>query len=187
MLIEATQRLCDDHRNIERILVLIRLQVDHMDDEDQDALKLLMNAIGYMQAYPGPVHHRQEDAIIGRLSASDPDIACTFERLKHQHRRFEEQEAELLQLLSRAQEGDAQACGKMREVARLYCKEHADHIDLEERILCPYALKALRNSDWRKIAAEFSGMGDPLFVPNMMNRYGNLYDCLMAMPPPRTH
>jgi len=162
---EVIQSLCDEHRNIERVLLLIRFQAETLQGtRDLQAFELLTNAIGYMHNYPGVTHHPCEEIILSRLPAMHSPSVRLCEEVKDQHKRFANQESVMLRLIRQAQAGDAQACGQLKQVATEYCAEQAKHITSEEAELFPLADKHLQDEDWQEVYQRSKSVIDPILA-----------------------
>src|ERR1700743_3052723 len=67
--------LTDTHRNMERVLMLMRFQLDSLRQQNHaSAYILLGNAIGYMHRYPNLVHPPIEDLICAKLGHKLPEL-----------------------------------------------------------------------------------------------------------------
>ena len=114
---EIARDLTDAHRNMERVLTLIQLQVDSLrSGSDAEGFLLLHNAVGYMHNYPGVIHHPTEELIFGKLIKHAPQTRTVCTRLHDQHEGFRNQEVTLLQRIRSAQGGDLGACRQVKEI-----------------------------------------------------------------------
>lgn len=178
---EIVRTLLDGHRIMERVLTLIRLQVDMLrTTTDAAGFALLTSAVGYMHTSPRLLHHPAEENIFDRLIRHAPHTLALCRRLSEQHKGFGRQETVLLRRLRGAQCGDAAACRDVQQMGTLYCLEHANHIRNEETEALPQAIKWLPETDWRKIGEDSELLADPYSEANALKRYGSLYDYLMA-------
>jgi hemerythrin-like domain-containing protein len=177
---EIARDLTDAHRNMERVLTLIQLQVDSLKSaSDAEGFLLLSNAVGYMRNYPGVIHHPTEELIFGKLIKHAPETRSVCTRLHDQHEAFREQETVLLRRIRSAQSGDLGACRQVKEIGSSYCAEHASHIRSEEVDMLPWAVKWLNAGDWQEIGERSRAMIDPALEQNDLKQYDNLYDYLM--------
>jgi hemerythrin-like domain-containing protein len=177
---EIARDLIDAHRNMERVLTLIQLQVDSLKPgADAEGFQLLGNAVGYMRNYPGVIHHPTEELIFGKLVMNAPDTRLLCVRLHDQHENFREQEEVLLRRIRNAQAGDLDACRDIRRIGTAYCAEHANHIRSEELDMFPQAIKWLNAYDWDQIGESARLIIDPTLGRNDLKQYDNLYDYLM--------
>lgn len=173
--------LSNEHRNIEMVLGLIRLNIRFLSPKDKDALQLLTNAIGYMQNYPALVHDAKDKLLAEKLLRRDPSMAEACNKLRDLRQRFRDQELEMLRLLWRVRAGSHEACERLKQTAGDYCTRHADYIRTEEQLVLPAAVDSLPDADWREIAERFGSVADPLFGARVVHNKEALYDRLMAM------
>jgi hemerythrin-like domain-containing protein len=178
---QVIQSLCDEHRNIERVLLLIRFQAETLQGvQDLQGFELLTNAIGYMHNYPGVTHHPCEEIMLARLPALHLASARICNLVKEQHKTFANQESAMLQLIRKAQAGDIDACTRLKEIGIDYCKEQAKHITSEESELFLLAGEYLPDKDWQEIAERSKSVIDPVFGQGVLQHYQSLYDYLMS-------
>jgi hemerythrin-like domain-containing protein len=178
---EIAYDLTEAHRNMERVLTLIQLQMDSLKDgSDPDGFLLLSNAIGYMRNYPGVIHHPVEELIFGKLIQHAPETRTVCARLHEQHQTFRQRESTLLRRIHSAQAGDMGACQQVKTAGKAYCTEHANHIRSEEVDLIPWAVRWLDEDDWTEIHARARASIDPALERNDLKQYDNLYDYLMS-------
>ncbi|MHB8404622.1 MAG: hemerythrin domain-containing protein [Gammaproteobacteria bacterium] len=178
---EVVQFLCDEHRNMERVLLLIRFQIDMLRGvHDLQGFALLTNAIGYMHNYPGIMHHPCEEIMLARLPALLSSATAICGQVAEQHRLFGSQESTMLLQIREAQAGDTGACGRLKEIGTSYCTVQADHMNTEELEVFPNALKLLPEEDWQEVMAISRAVIDPIFGLGALRRYESLYDYLMT-------
>ena len=179
---QITRNLTDGHRNMERVLTLVRLQLDSIRDDVADGadFRLLGNAVVYMRDYPGVNHHPVEEMIFQKLTGYSPEhgVACT--QLAGQHRSFGERESGLLHHIRRASPGDEMARRHVKDLGTAYCADHSSHIRAEEAELFPGAVRWLTPLDWQEVARRSRDTIDPALKERELKRYDNLYDRLMA-------
>lgn len=177
---EIAHDLPEAHRNMERVLTLIQLQMDSLKEgSDPDGFLLLSNAIGYMRNYPGVLHHPVEELIFGKLVKRAPETRTVCARLHDQHQSFRQRESTLLRRIRSAQAGDVAACRQVKTLGKAYCTEHANHIRSEEIDVIPWAVRWLGAEEWAEIGAQARASIDPSLERNDLKQYDNLYDYLM--------
>jgi hemerythrin-like domain-containing protein len=169
---------------MERVLVLIRLQLDSLHaGTDASGFRLLRNAVGYMHDYPGVVHHPAEDIMFRMLVSRTREAAPLCQLLSDQHREFHEQETQLLRDLDLAQQGDAGARKRLHGKGLEYCEEHAAHIRLEEAEVLPLAIAKLRAEDWQAVSDGTRALTDPVFGREASRQQSSIYEQLMSLSP----
>lgn len=167
---------------MERVLTLIRFQLDSFTGlTDIQGLALLHTAFGYMQGFPGLVHHPAEEILLARLPGHRTDSAAACEKLAQQHAWFGRHESAMLLRMQQARSGDELACRRLQPMGISYCLEHAAHFAMEESEVFPQALEHLPDEDWTEIRARLHSVPDPIFEGQALLHYGNVYDALMAL------
>ena len=178
-----THALREQHICMLRILTLIRVHAKGLHTDDAHALQVLTKAVGYMNGFPTFIHHPNEDAMFARLAEADSALRETCDHLHQQHAAFSELEMEMLHHLGRAQAGDRASCALVRDIGATYCRDHAEHISVEEEVIIPRALEVLQREDWKAVTAAAKIAIDPVFGPEATVRYGNLYAYLLSQDP----
>lgn len=179
---EITRSLTDGHRNMERVLTLIRFQLDSMREEEGGEppnFKLLGNAFVYMRDYPGVNHHPVEEMIFDKLVGYVPEHRLVCSQLTGQHKSFGGREEGLIQHIRRARLGDEMARRHVKDLGIAYCAEHSSHIRSEEVDVLPGATRWLTPTDWQEVARRSRATIDPGLEQRELKRYDNLYDRLM--------
>ena len=176
-----TRDLTDGHRNMERVLTLVRFQLDSIRDGEPGRvdLKLLGNALIYMRNYPGVNHHPVEEMIFEKLKGYAPEHGIACAQLTGQHRIFGERETGLLHHIRRARLGDEMSRRHVKDLGTAYCADHSSHIRSEETEVFPGAVRWLTPLDWQQVARRSRETIDPELQERELKRYDNLYDRLM--------
>ena len=154
--------LREEHRNIEKVLLVLEQELDVFDRREQPDYEVLQAVIGYFQDYPERCHHPKEDMVFAKLKARDPVAAESVGDLVAEH----QEETKRLQRLAQAIESVLAGREMLRTsfdaIARNFIEHERSHIDMEERALFPAAVKALRPEDWAGIDARLNDKQDPL-------------------------
>jgi hemerythrin-like domain-containing protein len=154
--------LHEEHRNIEKVLLVLEQELDVFDRREQPDYEVLQAIINYFQDYPHRCHHPKEDMVFEKLKARDPAAAESVGDLEAEH----QEEAKRLQRLAQAIENILTGREILRKsfaaIMRNFIEHERRHIDMEERALFPAALKALRPEDWAGIDARLNDRQDPL-------------------------
>lgn len=175
------QGLSNAHRKMERVLTLIRLQLDMLrTTSSMPGFTLLKNAIGYMRNYPGIAHHPMEEIIFARLAEHAPEARKLCVSLQDQHNDFGRTESALLGHIRSAKSGNPAARQHLLQAGVAYCATHAGHIRSEENEAFPLAIKCLPEVEWRKIGDLAVRLIAPLPSEGALDSYESLYDYLMA-------
>ncbi len=179
MAANVIDKLHHEHANMRRILILVRLQLDLLERQGMPDFVLLTNALYYMRKFPSIVHHPKEDFIFGKLLAADASVKQEVDRMRRQHEEIYVLEDRLINLVLEVQAGKRELCSRLLELGRLYLKTQAEHVETEERVLFPRALRVLKQKDWKEVRNKSSSIEDPLFGKQVTERYRYLYDYLL--------
>lgn len=181
---KIVELLTNAHRMIEHIITLIRLQADmlHRETEAQE-LAFLQRAIAYMNNYPGLIHHPAEEMIFDHLVKKRSDALQLCAKLVDQHKEFSILETTVLEYIGQAHCGNKDAFELIKKLSDTYCREHADHLALEENEMLPRAISVLAPDDWRDVACRSNLHMDPLGNVDVLKNHDNLYDYIMSTNP----
>ncbi len=137
--------------------------MDIFDRGELPDYEIVQAIVGYMQDYPFSCHHPKENMIFEKLKARDPASAENVGNLEAEH----DFEAHSLQRVAytiwRILTGREVGRGTFDQVMREFIENERKHMEMEERVLFPAALNALRHDDWTGIDAAWSAKRDTLF------------------------
>jgi len=155
--------LLEEHRNIEKLLRVLEQELEVFDRSERPDYEILQAIIQYFQNYPETCHHPKEDLIFKRLKVRDPAAAKSIGDVEAEH----QVETERLRRFAQAVEGILAEQELPRQtfhnIVRDFIEHQRQHMDKEERLLFPAAVKTLRAEDWAEIDARLSDRNDPLF------------------------
>jgi hemerythrin-like domain-containing protein len=155
--------LLEEHRNIEKLLVVLQQELDAFDHSESPDYEILQAVIDYFQDYPEGYHHPKEDILFEKLKLRDPGAAQGIGDVEDEH----EMETMRLQRLSEAVDdilaGREYLRQNFRDVVRDFIEYQHRHMSKEELLLFPAAAKALKPEDWVEIDARMDDRKDPLF------------------------
>jgi len=157
------ERLCREHRNIERLLAVLERELEVFDRGGRPDYEVVRAIVGYFELYPGVYHHPQEDLVLAKLKIRDPAAAAKVGNLALEHQKG----AERLRRAAQAVDGILADYEILRRdvdnVVRDFIEHERRHITMEDRDFFPAALKALEPQDWAEIASALTCHEDPLF------------------------
>ena len=179
MSLSPVEKLHHEHANMGRILALIRLQLDQLARHAPLDITLLTNSLYYMRKYPSVVHHPKEDLIFERLLQLGAPLEEEIRQLMREHEEIYSLEDQLIKLALMAADSKENVTARLLELGRLYLLTHSQHMQTEERSIFPMAVRRLKARDWKRIHAQFKHIDDPLFGPQIEERYQHLYDYLV--------
>ena len=166
--------LLDEHQNIEKLLLVLEHELEVFDRSGRPDYEILQSIIQYFQDYPESCHHPKEEMIFEKLKLRDPAAAKRFGDVEAEHGL----EAKRLGSFARAVEYILADQEFLRESFHLavhdFIEHQRQHLQKEEQLLFPTAVKALRSDDWAEIDARLDDRKDPLFNSIVEERFQNL-------------
>ena len=160
---KAIKILLEEHRNIKKLLNVLEQELKIFDQTHQPDYEIFQAIIEYFQAYPESYHHPKEDVVYKKLKLRDPAIAKSIGDVEKEH------EVEANRLREFAQAVEAILAGRelprqsFHNIVRDFVAHQRQHMDKEERLLFPAAVKSLRPEDWAEIDERLNNGKDPLF------------------------
>jgi len=166
--------LLEEHQNIEKLLLVLERELEVFDGGGRPDYEILQTIIQYFQDYPESCHHPKEEKIFEKLKARDPAAAKAFGNVEAEH----ELEAKRLRSFARAVDSILADQEFLRESFHLAMNDFVEHqrrhLEKEEQLLFPAAVKALRPEDWAEIDARLDNRKDPLFNNVVEEKFHNL-------------
>lgn len=166
--------LLQEHQNIEKLLLVLEHELEIFDRSERADYEILQTIIHYFRDYPASCHHPREEMIFEKLKARDPVAAKGFGDVEADH----ELEARRLRSFERAVDAVLADQEFLRENFHLavhdFVEHQRRHLEKEERLLFPAAVKALRPEDWVEIDGRLDDRKDPLFNSVVDERFHNL-------------
>ncbi len=174
---EAVVTLKDEHRYLELLLQTIDEKLEHVDSAGTGDYFLLRDIVRYMHEYPDVAHHPTEDLMFERLVKRNPAMKKDVARLQRDHERLAKDTAKLLELLRAASERRTPATiGKVRAAADKYAASLRRHMEVEEQMMFPEAVRCLSHADWKSVQRNLEATEDPLFGKAVQRDYRALYE-----------
>jgi hemerythrin-like domain-containing protein len=171
--------LLEEHQNIEKLLQVLEHELELFDHSGRPDYEILSNIIHYFQDYPESCHHPKEEMIFGKLKALDPAAAQAFGDVEAEH------QLETARLHSFARAVDSVLADQefLRESFHLavhdFIAHQRQHLEKEERLLFPAAVKTFRSEDWAEIDSRLDDRKDPLFDRVVEEKFRNLQNTIL--------
>jgi hemerythrin-like domain-containing protein len=179
-MLEALRLLRQEHENIARLLNILERQLAVFDRAEPPDYDILQAIADYFLGHPDLCHHPKEDIVFGKLQERDPGRAAEAGDLKAEHREI----SRLARQLADAAEnvlGDVEvARDAFHRVVRHFIDHERRHMKMEEEVFFPAALEALTPDDWAEIDARISDQTDPLFGPEVAERFKDLWTHIVS-------
>ena len=166
--------LLEEHQNIEKLLLVLEHELEIFDRRGRPDYEILQTIIQYFQDYPESCHHPKEEMIFEKLKARDPAAAERFGDVEADH----DIETRRLRSFARAVDSVLADQEFLRESFHLavhdFIEHQRKHLQKEELLLFPAAVKALQRKDWAEIDARLDDRKDPLFDSVVEEKFHNL-------------
>jgi hemerythrin-like domain-containing protein len=157
------QILLEEHRNIDRLLLVLEHELEVFDRSEEPDYEILQAVIQYFQDYPENCHHPKEDLVFEKLKMRDPAAAERVGDAEAEHKIETERLRRLVEAVEEILAGREFLRQTFHDVVYDFIKHQRQHMDKEERLLFPAAVNGLRPDDWAEIDARLSDRKDPLF------------------------
>lgn len=156
-------RLRDDHKKLARLLDLIAREIRIFDAGDLPDYELVSSILDYTRNYPDLYHHPVEDLVLAKLRLRDPDAADSVGALDTEHEKLGALTRRFAAALHNVMQDAELPRDWFVEIASDYLTFQRRHMQMEEVVFFPPALRALTDQDWQAIRDAINVPGDPLF------------------------
>jgi hemerythrin-like domain-containing protein len=157
------ERLCQEHRNIEKLLGVLERGLEIFDRGDRPDYEVIRAIISYFEVYPEVYHHPQEDLVFAKLKIRDPAAAAKVGNLALEHQKGAERLRRVAQAVDSVLADREVLRQNVDNIVRDFIEHERRHMMMEDRDFFPAAVKALELQDWTEIASALTGHKDPLF------------------------
>jgi len=158
------KQLQDDHRNLMKVLRLLRKEVGKYDDpEHQTDLNLLLEGIDYLNDYPHRYHHPLEEAAFAYMLEHKLGDEEVIRNIQSQHKELEGKTAEMMGLFKLVANDQVVPISQIKEAVNSYLDLQFTHLETEDKHIFPVMEEHLDDAAWEQIAAAVNERVDPLF------------------------
>ena len=180
-------KLREEHRKLARLMDLIAREVKAFDQGQSPDYYLVESVLEYVLNYPDLCHHPKENLVLAKLRERDPKAAESVGDLEREHEKL----GALTRRFAAAVQNVLQDAQLPRDwftgVASDYLAFQRRHMQMEEVVFFPPALRALTKEDWEEIEDDLSTPYDPLFdegkleekyerIHHEIMKWGELFD-----------
>ena len=173
--------LRQEHRNIESLLCVLERELSVFDRGDRPDYEVVLAVIDYFKDYPDCCHHPKEDMIVEKLKARDPVAAATISDLAGEHQEGTKRLRRVAQAVERVLSDQDLLRQNVDNIIRDFINHERQHMAMEERVVFPAALKALRAEDWADIALKLADRYDPFYQPGFEEKFNTLRRNILEM------
>ena len=155
--------LLEEHRNIEKLLLVLEQELNVFDHSEPPDYEILQAIIEYFQDYPESYHHPKEDIVFEKLKLRDPAAVARVGDVEAEHQLETKRLQRFAQAVGDILAGREYPRQRFHNVVHEFIEHQRQHMDKEERLLFPAAVKALQQDDWAEIDARMNDRKDPVF------------------------
>ena len=177
-MIEVLRR---EHYNIESLLRVLERELSVFERGDRPDYEVIRAVINYFMDYPNSCHHPKEDLIIEKLKARDPLKTATIRDLEAEHRDGAKRLRRVALAVERVLSDQDVLRQTVNDIVRDFIKHERQHMAMEERVVFPAALEALRAEDWADIAGKLGDGDDPFYRPGFEEKFNRLRRTIQEM------
>ena len=174
------ENLHEDHKNIARLLQLLKDQLSHLQAGEFTDFPLLADIMHYFANYPDRHHHPCEDIIFEVLSEKDESAKYAIDRILDEHKKMLNASNRLYDEFNQLQGNAIFSREKLVNELGDYIEKYYQHMNKEENELLPLAEKVLSENDWAAISDKIGVQEDPLFGETLDKEYESLYRSIMS-------
>lgn len=173
-----------EHRNLYRVLAVMRAVGQGLLSGKQYDLELLRAILDYIETFPDRFHHPKEDEFLFKaLRARSNEAGDVLASLEQDHRLGPERIHAMCKALGQMREGQEGAVRRLAELALDYVDRTMAHMQKEESVVLPLAVRDLTAEDWATMDAAFADNKDPLFSEDAKEEMRGLYSRIAALAP----
>ncbi len=141
----------EEHVYFNRLLELLRTQLDLFHRGERPNYELMQDILGYLRGYSDACHHPREDEAFRRLARRCPDLELPLARLQQEHRVIAHAGEKLLAQLNAIVEGAYVPRAEVEAAAATYLVYYGNHIAREEDDILARAAKTLTEEVWKAV------------------------------------
>jgi hemerythrin-like domain-containing protein len=119
--------------------------------------------------------------IVEKLKARDPVAAATIGDLEAQHQEGARRLRRVGQAVERVLSDQDLLRQNVHDIIADFVKQERQHMVMEERVVFPTALNALRPEDWADIALKWADRHDAFYQPGFEQKFNTLRRNILEM------
>jgi hemerythrin-like domain-containing protein len=180
-MVEIIEVLRQEHRNIEKLLRVLERELSVFDRGERPDYEVVLAVIDYFKDYPDTCHHPKEDIIFAKLKARDPVAAAAIGDLEAEHREGTRRLRQVAQAVERVLSDQDLLRQTIDDIIRDFINHERHHMVMEERVVFPAMLDALRPEDWADIALQLADRYGPPSQPDFEEKFSTLRRNILDM------
>jgi hemerythrin-like domain-containing protein len=151
-MVEIIEILRQEHRNIEKLLVVMEQELGVFDRGERPDYEVFAAILEFFEMYPDTCHHPKEDVIYEKFKARDPDRAASIADLQAEHREGAVRLRRVAQAIDAVLNDQELLRESVDRIVRDFIDNERKHIVLEDEVIFPAIVDTLQPADWAEIA-----------------------------------
>lgn len=180
-MVEIIEVLRQEHRNIEKLLRVLEQELSVFDRGDRPDYEVVLAVIEYFKDYPDTCHHPKEDIIVAKFNARDPVAAAAIGDLEGEHREGARRLGRVAQVVESVLNDQDLLRQTVDGIIRDFIKHERQHMAMEERVVFPAVVKALRPEDWEDIVLQLADRYGSPSQPDFEEQFSTLRRNILDM------
>ncbi len=180
-MIEIIEVLHQEHRNIEKLLRVLEQELSVFGRGDRPDYEVVLAVIDYFKDYPNSCHHPKEDIIVEKLKARDAVAATSIGDLEAEHREGARRLRRVAQVIEHVLNDQDLSRQTIDDIIRDFISHERQHMAMEERVVFPAVLNALRPEDWADIALQLADRYGAPSQPDFEEKFSTLRRNILEM------
>ncbi len=178
---EAIASLQRDHMYLSKLLDIFEQQMEAFERGEDVDYDLVERILDYFLSYPEQCHHPKEDLIYARMQEKLGGQPGSGKSLQAEHEDITALTNAVMDAIQKVL-GEAELSRNwVLTTSRNFLTAYRRHIELEEGVFFPKALKTLAPEDWADIDARATDREDPLFGEKTEKRFEALRRYLLDL------
>ncbi len=160
----ALQIIRDEHASLAAMLQSMRMMVQRGPADDRrNFFDVLRAMLFYIDEFPERLHHPKESNLLfPKVVKLAPRVMCAIDKLERDHLNSEKAARDLQHLLLAWELLGASRRQAFEEAFGKYVNFYLEHMNLEETVILPEAVRCFSEEDWCVLDAAFAENADPL-------------------------
>ena len=161
---KSLQIILEEHASLSAMLQSMSFMIKRGPENNQELFfKVLRSMLFYIDEFPEKQHHPKESTLLFPfVKARAPRVWDLIDKLEIDHKYGEYKIRELEHLLIGWEMLGDKKRVEFNHFATQYITFYIQHMQLEENLIFPEALKVLKQEEWDTLDAEFAQNSDPL-------------------------
>ncbi|WP_019644657.1 hemerythrin domain-containing protein [Novispirillum itersonii] len=181
---ESLHIIKQEHRNLFRVVNMMDQILRSLKPGETPDFSFLDDVLDYIETFTDVYHHPKEDLFLFRLLRQrDAGAEAIIEELEEEHQRCPVSLKAVKDGLAAFRAQGPEGLETFRALAADYLRFQTKHLQKEEGIVLPLAMRALTEEDWAEIDTAFRDNADPVFGPQGRAETRSLYSRIVNEAP----